>query len=466
MATEPDFQSAQLVNDRPTSLLLTSDGQSRDDFSTPPPPPPPPAHEAHMVAPIETVPATPSRVRDVPRDQGDVALIASVVSFEQTIRRLLTANGGPRMHRWPVQGDTPGAERIGVAFIGPDLDVEAMAARAEQINRNNPGIYLVLVSEPRAGLFERALRAGVRDVLAPNANDDAILDVLERGFEHAVRWRASLPSAAAAQTVDTKRKIISVLAPKGGVGKTFCTSNLSMALNQYEMGKVAVIDLDLQFGDVSGALHLSPEHTVADAARALQTTDSGALGSMLKVFLTPHESGLYVLAGPDDPAEADDVTFQQSVDITKALSNSFEYVVVDTCAGLDPHALSVTEMSTDLVFVCSVDVSSVRSLRRELDALDRLGMTHQTRHLIINRFDAPGGARPEDVEVAVGMRATVTLPVDRNVLAAANQGVPITVADPKSAIAKKFLGFAESIIGIESTVEAAPKKVPFWKRGR
>ena len=411
-------------------------------------------------------PSPAARPRDIARDQGDVALIASVVPFEQTIRRLLTANGGPRMHRMPASGDLPGAERIGIAFIGPELDVEAMASRAEQINRVSPGIYLVMVSDPRAGLFERALRAGVRDVISPSANDDAILDVLERGFEHSARWRAQTPLAASVSTSDQKKKVISVLAPKGGVGKTFSTSNLAMAINVYEKGKVAVIDLDLQFGDVAGALHLNPEHTVADAARAMTTTDQGAVNSVVKVFLTPHESGLYVMCGPEDPAEADDVSYDQSLQITKALSNSFDYVIVDTCAGLDPHALSVTDMSTDLVFVCSVDVSSVRSLRRELDALDRLGMTHQKRHLILNRFDAPGGARPEDVEVAVGLQAAVMLPVDRNVLAAANQGVPITVADPKSPIAKKFMQLAESIIGIESEASTTKARSSFWRRSR
>jgi pilus assembly protein CpaE len=414
----------------------------------------------------QRAPAAPTRIRDIARDQGDVALIASVVPFEQTIRRLLTANGGPRMHRMPAAGDMPGAERMGVAFIGPELDVEAMAARAEQINRVNPGIYLVMVSDPRAGLFERALRAGVRDVISPAANDDAILDVLERGFEHAARWRAQVPVLAQGSVPDLKKRVISVLAPKGGVGKTFATSNLAMAINVYEKGKVAVIDLDLQFGDVAGALHLNPEHTVADAARAMTTTDQGAVNSVVKVFLTPHESGLYVMCGPEDPAEADDVSYDQSLQITKALSNSFDYVIVDTCAGLDPHALSVTDMSTDLVFVCSVDVSSVRSLRRELDALDRLGMTHQKRHLIVNRYDAPGGARPEDVEVAVGLQASVMLPVDRNVLAAANQGVPITIADPKSPIAKKFLSLAETIVGIESETTATKTRSPFWRRSR
>ena len=408
----------------------------------------------------------PARPRDISREQGDIALIASVVPFEQTIRRLLTANGGPRMHRMPAVGDLPGSERIGVAFIGPDLDVEAMATRAEQINRLNPGIYLVMVSDPRAGLYERALRAGVRDVISPASIDDAILDVLERGFEHSARWRSQAPLLTTGPGSESKKRIISVLAPKGGVGKTFATSNLAMALNTYERGKVAVIDLDLQFGDVAGALHLNPEHTIADAARAMTTTDHGAVNSVVKVFLTPHESGVYVMCGPEDPAEADDVSYSQSLQITKALSNSFDYVVIDTCAGLDPHALSVTDISTDLIFVCSVDVSSVRSLRRELDALDRLGMTHQKRHLIVNRFDAPGGARPEDVEVAVGLQSSVMLPVDRNVLAAANQGVPITIADPKSPIARKFLALAESIVGIESESAAAKAKAPFWKRAR
>jgi pilus assembly protein CpaE len=412
--------------------------------------------------PTETVAGN----RQVAKDAGDVALVASVTPFEQAIRRLLTANGGPRMHRWPAQGETPGVERMGIAFIGPDLEVEAMAARAEHINRVNPGVYLVLVSDPRPGLFERALRAGVRDVLTPNANDEAIIDVLERGFEHSARWRENSRAAAALASPEntTVKRVITVLSPKGGVGKTFASTNLAMALHQLAPGRVAIVDMDLQFGDVAGALHLSPEHTMADAARVLNSSEATSINSMMKVFLTPHPSGLFVMCAPEDPADADDITFEQTVQVVKALSEAFDYVIIDTCAGLDPHALSVAEVSTDIVFVCSVDVSSVRSLRRELDALDRLGMTTPSRHFLMNRFDAPGGARPEDVEVAVGMRAQIQIPADRNVLAAANQGVPITIADPKSIIAKKFVGFVEALIGVTTTADPSSKKLPFWKR--
>ena len=425
-----------------------------------------PAPSGATMTEASSVPTT--RKREIARDQGDVALVASVVQFEQSVRRLLTANGGPRMHRWPAQGETPGNQNIGVAFIGPELDIEAMADRAEHINRVNAGIYLVLVSDPRPGLFERALRAGVRDVIAPSASDDAIIDALERGFDHAARWRASSGSGGGSANEKRKEKrIFTVLSPKGGVGKTFCATNIAMALNLHEPGKVAVIDLDLQFGDVAGAMHLSPEHTVADAARGMMNQEMNATNSMVKVFLTAHESGIYVMCSPEDPAEADEITYEQSIHITKALSGSFDYVVVDTCAGLDPHALSIAEISTDLIFVCSVDVSSVRSLRRELDSLDRLGMTHQARHLVLNRYDAPGGARPEDVEVAVGLKASVMIPADRYVLAAANQGIPITSADPKSAIARKFMSLSETLAEIEQTAPGGTKpKAPFWRRAR
>lgn len=401
----------------------------------------------------------------IPKDQGDVATVAALPQFEQTVRRILTANGGPRMHRWPVQGDMPGAERIGVVFIGPELDVDAMTARAEQVNQAHPGIYLVLVSDPRPGLFERALRAGVRDVLSPTADESAISDVIARGFDHASRWRSAAPTVAEDPNA-TKKRIVTILAPKGGIGKSFLAVNLAASLNITEPGKVALVDMDLQFGDVAGALNIGPEHTLIDAVRATQGADPGAVNALVKAFLTRHESGLFVMCGPEEPADADEISYEQSVRLTKSLATSFDTLIVDTCAGLDPHALSVAEISTDLVFVCSVDVSSVRALRREIDTLDRLGMSTQKRHLVINRSDSPGGARTEDVEAAVGMKASVLIPHDKNVMASANQGIPITVADPKALVARRVNQLVEELLERDSSAQEAKESRPFWKRTR
>jgi pilus assembly protein CpaE len=386
-----------------------------------------------------TPPAAPTSAEKLlPRGVGDVVTIAATQRFELTIRKVLSTHRGPRMMRWPVRADTPESDKVAVAFIGPDLPPQEMIAQAQLLDRDHPHIYLVLCTNPVPGLFEHALRAGVRDVVSPDATEDAIYTVLERALEIAANRRASAPVPV--ETPEQKRKrVITVLSPKGGVGKTFVSSNLAVALLANQPGSVAVVDLDLQFGDIGNAMHLTPEHTIVDAARAMNGE-----ASMLKVFLTPHESGLYVMSAPEDPAEADEISYENSITIVRLLSETFPTVLVDTCAGLDSHALAAAEAATDLVFVCSVDVASVRSLRKELDALERLGMTTQRRHLVLNRIDAPGGARPEDVEVALGMEASMSIPTDRAVLAAANQGIPLTYGDQRSNVSKRFLQFANT----------------------
>jgi Mrp family chromosome partitioning ATPase len=58
-----------------------------------------------------------------------------------------------------------------------------------------------------------------------------------------------------------RSKVIVVVSPKGGAGKTAVSSNLSVALAQRHPGRVVAVDLDVQFGDLGLALSLSPERT-------------------------------------------------------------------------------------------------------------------------------------------------------------------------------------------------------------
>jgi pilus assembly protein CpaE len=112
--------------------------------------------------------------------------------------------------------------------------------------------------------------------------------------------------------------------------------------------------------------------------------------------------------------------------------------VVDTAAGLDEHALAAIEQSTDLLFVCPIDVAAVRGLRKELDAIDRLGMTTARRHLALNRADARVGIEPGDVEGVLGMRADASLPSSRAVPFSMNAGTPIVEREPRSPFARSL----------------------------
>jgi pilus assembly protein CpaE len=232
-------------------------------------------------------------------------------------------------------------------------------------------------------------------------------------------------------------KVIVVISPKGGSGKTAVSSNLAVALAQRHPGRVVAVDLDVQFGDLGTALSLTPEHTLAQLACTSQMD-----ATTVKLFLTPYEHGLYVLAGADSPVDADSVTHKHISAVVPLLAQNFDYVIVDTPAGLDERTLAAIECATDLLLVSSLDVTSIRSLRKEMDALEQMGVK-VPRTLVLNRADAKVGLDPSDAEEALGMSITCSVASSREVPLAMNLGIPVVLNDPKSAPAKQLQQLAE-----------------------
>jgi pilus assembly protein CpaE len=189
-------------------------------------------------------------------------------------------------------------------------------------------------------------------------------------------------------------------------------------------------------------LGLTPQHTLVDAVRSVAPLD----GMTLKSFLSPHRSDLWALCGPDSPAEGDEVSTAVVKQIVQMLSDEFRSVVIDTGAGLDEHTLSVLEVSTDLIFVCALDVTSVRSVRKELTALDQLGMTHQRRHLVINRADSKVGLDLRDVEATLGLPVDISISSSRMVPLSLNHGDPVIASESRSPVARQFSELVDRFI--------------------
>ena len=136
----------------------------------------------------------------------------------------------------------------------------------------------------------------------------------------------------------SRSKIIVVVSPKGGAGKTAVSSNLSVALAQRHPGRVAAVDLDAQFGDLALALSLTPEQTLAKLARSSQIDPT-----TLKLHLTSGPQGLFLLAGATDPVDADSITHDHVSRVLPMLAQNFDFVIVDTPAGLDELTLAALE---------------------------------------------------------------------------------------------------------------------------
>jgi len=232
-------------------------------------------------------------------------------------------------------------------------------------------------------------------------------------------------------------KVIVVVSPKGGSGKTAVSANLSVALAQRHPGRVVAVDLDVQFGDLGAALSLMPERTLAQLARTSQID-----ATAVKLFLTPAEGGLFVLAGAHDPVDADAIGHAHVSAVLPLLAQNFDYVIVDTPAGLDERTLAAIECATDLLLVSSLDVTSIRSIRKALDALDMMGIT-TARQLVLNRADAKVGLDPSDAEEAIGMKICASISSSRELPLSLNLGIPVVINEPKSTVAKQLQQLAE-----------------------
>ncbi|MDP9022335.1 MAG: AAA family ATPase [Actinomycetota bacterium] len=369
--------------------------------------------------------------------QPRILLSTPNVAYEQRIRQAFggTLNGELRWFRDAADSALLARQAVDsgadVVAVGPDIPVADALSIARTLDHERPEVSVILVAPPSPDLYQRALRAGVRDVLAPDALDAEVREVFERALEVTQRRRDNV---TAGEPTSAGGKVITVLSPKGGSGKTTVATNLALGLAEAARGKVVLVDLDLQFGDAASGLGLVPEHTIADAARAVNGLDA----LTLKVFLTPHPSDLYTLCAPESPAEGEEVTAQQVTQVLQVLSAEFTYVIVDTPAGLGEHTLSAVECATDLVLVCSMDVPSVRGLRKEVLALDQLGMSHQTRHFVLNRADSRVGLDAGDVEATVGLPVHVSLSSTRAIPVSVNQGAPVITSEPRSPAARQL----------------------------
>jgi pilus assembly protein CpaE len=349
---------------------------------------------------------------------------------------------------------------VRMLLIGPSFNSDEAMEQIRQVHNQDPSLVLMLVAEEvTADLLRKGMRIGVSDVLEMPLDEDKIEAAIEQ-FAHDVLRRKSSVAAHRPPEEEAKQqgRIVTVTSAKGGSGKTVLATNLALLLNRFPDKKVCLVDADLQFGDVCLVLQLEPRFTMVNAAHELHKLDAELLDSLL----TEHPSGLKVLAAPLEPAFADDITTAGLMQMLDVLKESYDYVVVDTAAMLDELILSLIEKSDDILMLVDMDLPSVKNAKLALETMRLLKFSTSGVQLVLNRSNSKAKLDTKEIEGALKMAISASIPSDAVVAASVNEGRPVVETDPKSKVAKGFESVAELIAG--KVPEASSKAGLFGRK--
>jgi pilus assembly protein CpaE len=311
----------------------------------------------------------------------------------------------------------------------------------DTVARQNPDLNVMVLGHGSPnGFLRRAFEAGADDIVMLPATRDQVRFELHKLIARKQGTDAPTPK-------DDSR-LVCVLGPKGGTGKTLTATNLAVCLAQRGQ-KVALVDLDLQFGDVALCLGLPPERTVYDLAQS-----PGALDyDKLDAFLATHSSGVRTLIAPRRPDQASAVGAELLREVYAIVRSTFDWVVVDTPPGFTAEVITSIDSSTDVVMVGMLDSLSLKNTKLGLETLELMKYDPDRIYLLLNRAHSRVGISQSDVEAVLGRTPDVFIPSDREIPRTVNEGIPIVVARPQSEPAEAFGRLADLLAGPSAAEE-------------
>jgi pilus assembly protein CpaE len=328
-------------------------------------------------------------------------------------------------------------------------DTDALSI-ADFINRKSPTTAVVLVRDGSPnGLLPMAMRAGIRDVV--NASSGA--EELQEALERAIKWSASLKAASGTVSEPgVSGKIYSVFSSKGGTGKTFLACNLAVAIAEKTGQETALVDLDVDMGDVFSYFGTEASRPLHDLVAVGEDADVDSL----KSAATKLGDNLWAFGAPHDPTAAS-ISGDSITKVLKAIQRSFPYTVIDATADYSDLALSSFDNSTEVLLISALDVVGVKHLGKAIETLMSIGVPEERLRIILNRADSKVSLTPEDVERVMNIKVDDLLPSSRLVPLSLNIGRPVFLEEPKSEVARAIGSLADKLIGDDPIANADQK---------
>ncbi|MCL6634261.1 MAG: response regulator [Peptococcaceae bacterium] len=379
--------------------------------------------------------------------QTSVLVVDDIATTREDIKRLLYFEEDITVVGEAANGEEAirMAEELKPDVVLMDVNMPGMdgIVASEAITTRMPDTAIVIISiQGETEYLRKAMAAGARDYLVKPFSSSDLADTIRRvGNAYRMRsGRATVPPVVktSSEPEPPARRLIVVFSSKGGIGKTTLSCNLAVCLSQETTKKVALVDLDLQGGDVAVLLNLSPRGTIAELVQEEDRLEF----SLVNTYLAPHMSGIKVLPAPLRPEQAEMVTAGHAEEILTLLKGNYDFVVVDTSPLFNDLNLVALEMADDILLTFTRDLTAIKHLKTDLDVLENLNLSGKVKP-VLNQSTQEYGIKIPDLEKSLNVSPALVLPYDeKTVLSSINKGHPFVLTHANSRIAQGIRSFA------------------------
>jgi pilus assembly protein CpaE len=349
--------------------------------------------------------------------------------------------------------------RLNPDILLMDINMPGMdgIATTERISATFPSTSIIMMSvQGEADYLRRSMLAGAREFLVKPFSSDELTASIRGVYVREKQKRGRMVvafqgSTAAAEASRRNGKIVTLFAPKGGVGRTTLAVNLAVALAGEQRQVVTLVDGSFQFGDVGVLLNLNPKNkSIIDVVADPASTDE----DLVDTTLINHSTGIKVLLAPPSPEMAELIGVEQVRRMMQRLRDTNDFTVIDLWPHFNDVTLALLDQSDVILTILTLEITNIKNIRLFLEVAEQLGYGDRLK-LVLNRADSAFGIRVADVETSVGRKIDHQVVSDgRTVVYALNRGVPFVWSNSQAPVSEDILKISRALVA-EAASQAA-----------
>ncbi|MEJ2148072.1 MAG: response regulator [Chloroflexota bacterium] len=329
-----------------------------------------------------------------------------------------------------------------VVLMDINMPVMDGLTATQRLQREAPRARVIIVSvQDDAHYLKEAFRAGAVDFVSKPITSSELAQAIERAYEKAPPTPAPAPSRERAPERPSsdgsapriQGSIISVVGPKGGVGKTTVAVNLAVGLARSAPNKkIVVVDGNLFFGDVGVFLNTRGQYSVIDLVLMAEEPEQMDMQAIESVLVS-HESGIKLLVAPPNPADIPRMRPESMVNLLKILKGYFDYIVLDTATGYDDMLSAAIQSADKLLALTTPTMPALKDMRILFSELTAVEFLMSNVLLILNKVEKTGRITPEQITNFLKHGVDAQIPMDPQATEAVNRGIPLVDIDNRRA---------------------------------